>query len=81
MDSHHFIRDCINNTERREIHGRTPEELFEWKSQFIQLQAALDDALVDTLYSVRRGDLIACHIKSAALMQARQNVLDHLEDL
>lgn len=81
MDSQQFIASCINSAEHREIHGRTPEELDVWKTQFVDLQATLDDALVAMLYSVKQGDLETSRTRSALLLTARQNVLNHLEDL
>lgn len=81
MDSHVFLATCMNNAVQREIHGRTPEELDAWKSQFVRLQEALDEAFVAMLYSVKSGDLIASKARSVTLLDARQSVLDHLEDL
>lgn len=81
MDSQQFIASCVNSTEQRTIHGRTPEELDVWKSQFVDLQATLDDAMVAVLYSVKQGDLETSRTRSARLLAARQDVLNHLEDL
>ncbi len=81
MDSQKFLATCLNNVVQREIHGRTPEELDEWKMQFIRLQEALDEALVAMLYSVKNGDLLESRARSATLLAARENMLSHIEDL
>lgn len=83
VDAKELVAYCTNSSDVRLIHGRTPEELDEWKERYVALLQAFDNAnfafysMVAAL-SQQEG---AMRDAAAGIQQAREALLSHIEEL
>lgn len=82
-DARELVAYCTNSSDARLLHGRTPEELDEWKDRYVELLQAFDNANFAFYSMVVRlpqseEDM---RVAAAGIQLARELLLSHIQEL